>query len=279
MSSSPLRRKNRSKCIIYQAELARLGMITHVMRAFRPSFFNDHILICTFLPRYLFSLSSWMHKYSFLHKTTVASVDHRSNDRRTHIAAVQTAIRRNHYCDDKQNGILTHYWECNTSIRPRVVFFSSTSVSWFCSTVATGQQTTATPPCPQRPRPFSWTAGSTATRWPAPTSSPLTHSNSAAVPTPYPPRTRRPSKESCPEPEGHGSLTSSQDHGLNRCPFLLYINVLNVWRCTCEGGNTPRVRFLILTFHMTCPAQVSVLHPNKVVKGLKSGSFPNISHF
>lgn len=25
---------------------------------------------------------------------------------------------------------------------------------------------------------------------------------------------------------------------------------------------------------MTCPAQVSVIHPNKVVKGLKSGSLP-----
>lgn len=47
-------------------------MITHVMRAFRPSFFNDHILICTFLPRFLFCFSSWMHKYSFLHKTTRA---------------------------------------------------------------------------------------------------------------------------------------------------------------------------------------------------------------
>lgn len=153
-------------------------------------------------------------------------------------------------------------------------FFSSTSVSWFCSTVATGRQTTATPPCPQRPRPFSWTAGSTATRWPAPTRSPLTRSNSAAAPTPYPPRTCQPPKGSCPEPEGKGSLASSEDHGLNLCPFLLYINVLNVWRCTCEGGNVPCVRFVFLTFHMACPAQVSVLHPNKVVKRLKWGSFP-----
>lgn len=109
MSSSPLRRKNRCKCIIYQAELVRLSMITHVMNAFGPSFFNDHILICTFLPTFLFYFSTWMHKYSFLHKNTLASVDQGSNHKRTHIAAVQMVIRRNHYCDDKQDRILTHY--------------------------------------------------------------------------------------------------------------------------------------------------------------------------
>lgn len=113
ISNYPLRRKNRSKCIIYQAELARLSMITHVMRAFRPSFFNDHILICTFLPRFLFYFSSWMHKYSFLHKTTLASVDQQSNDKRTHTAAVQTVIRRNHCCNDKQS--LVRVQHINTS--------------------------------------------------------------------------------------------------------------------------------------------------------------------
>lgn len=96
--------------------------------------------------------------------------------------------------DDSKNSLFklcSHYLSFH-------LFLSSTGVYWFCSNVITGQQRTATSRCPPRPQWSSWSAESTATRWPAPPTSPLMPSTSVAAPRP--PSTQTP-RSSQPEPE------------------------------------------------------------------------------
>lgn len=238
------------------------------MRAFRSSFVND-ILICTFLPSFPFYLSSWIHQQSFLHKSMLACVEQVINYKKTYCSSADRVLGITIVMTEHKQ--LSHYYGCNASIFLCLFFFFFQFYKCFLILFHCGH----------------WSGDNGNTSMPSKTTAiqlnRRVYSNTVACAD----HLSTVALKQCCSTDAISTKNTSTIEGKlwtlrkRLGPVLwgpwtkpLYINVLDVWRDACEGGNIPCARFVFLTFHMTCLPQVSVWHPNKEVKGMRSGSSP-----